>query len=128
MKDDQWIESRYNKGKVVQIRENGINLNNKERKQFDVYKIPSTANIIIDKDPDSWCMDLPKGQDEMKLTFNDEVNVTTNSIYLDVKSITVHQYTMQVFENSKDKNKEEDHDGILILLKINKLNQMLKKL
>ena len=72
--------------------------------------IPDTAELKWDKNSDHWLEGIPKGQHEMKLTFKETVNVVTNSIRIDDKSLTVHQYTFDIFVNEEDKENTVDSE------------------
>ena len=64
-----------------------------------VIKIPDTSELKLDSNSDRWLEAL---KHEMKLTFKETANVT-NSICIDDKSLTVHQYTLDIFVKEEDK-------------------------
>ena len=102
----EYRESRYQKGSANLVKRDGKSVENEAVKIED---IPESAELKWDYNSDHWLRDIPKAHD-LELTHPETVIVTTNSIRIDDKSLTVHQYTFDIYKNEPDEQKENSID------------------
>lgn len=84
-----------------------------KKEAVKIEDIPSTAELKWDRDSDYWLEGIPKGQNDLELTHPQTVNVTTNSIRIDDKSVTAHQYTLDIYSNQpQQENDDKENQDI----------------
>ena len=110
--NSEYHEVRFRKNEACKVKQNGNKLEQSEKTCVKIQDLENMPNIEckVDSNPDQWLVGIPTGEKIKSLTFPSTEKVTTNSIKIDDKSLTVHQYTFDIFvkkavEDSAD-NKE----------------------
>ena len=82
-----------------------------KREAVKIEDIPESAELKWEYNSNYWLEGIPKGHD-LELTHPQTVTVTTNSIRIDDKSLTVHQYTFDIYMNEPEEDKENKENNI----------------
>lgn len=85
-------------------KENGHDVN----KSVKIKEIPRNCQIKKLPNSDLWLEGVPRGSSSIQLTFKDVEQVTTNSIRIDSDSLTVHQYTFDIFQKPQEPQDTKD--------------------
>ena len=93
----EYQEARFKKGVARKTKENGLDVN----KSVKIKEIPSNCRLQKLPNSDLWLEGVPRGATSMQLTFPETEEVTTNSIRIDSRSLTVHQYTFSIFNKAE---------------------------
>merc|ERR1712244_111657 len=66
--DSEFLEVRFKRGQAYKVKENGVKLQGKDRTFVSIESLKE-MELKKNHDPDQWLEGIPKGSDEMKLTF-----------------------------------------------------------
>ena len=94
----EYQEARFKKGVARQTKENGHDVN----KSVKINTIPTGCQLEVKTNSDLWLEGVPKGVSSMDLTFPEVLDVTTNSMAIKSDSLTVHQYTFDIYKKPED--------------------------
>ena len=122
----EYHESRFKKGSANIVKKDGKIVS---KKAIKIEDIPKSAELKWDLNSDYWLEGIPKGQNDLTLTHPQTVNVHTNSIRIDDKSLTVHQYTFEIYSNQpQEKENKENKENFRDFNSVdNNLNEMESK-
>jgi len=103
--DSEFQESRFKRGYTTQTK----NAGQRAKNPVKIRDLPKDVKVSYNYNSNKWLEGIPQGQYKMDLTFKQTVHLVANSSFVDDKSLSVHQFTFDIYEyQSPEQQKEND--------------------